>query len=409
MSRPWSHHPTQFIKLLTNDESVEIGHDVDSATTKVASHSYMHSPDIRITLLDTPGFEDSRDGVSDVDILQEITDFLGPSRFAISCCRDGRISKLSLSKLDGLLYLHRISDPRVGKVSRRNLQMFKRLCGDEALKHSIIVTTFWGGVSEEVGLRREEQLRADKTLFKALLENGAQVMRHDSELKSARDIMEHIVDMVPVNLQIQDELSSGTALRDTAAGQMVMENIREMLEKHQKELEDLREEMREAAEKNNQALMNEIEEERKTVEEAMRKNQDNYIKLELQAKQTEDELERIRTEYLNLRKELEDIMNRSDELTSKLNNQDLAPKEKDQLKEQLSQLMKRFQELQTEATKYAKGTRGVFWRFAAGYAEQMDGMCKSGAASAGLPGACLAAGFGVFVAPVVGIKCAIFG
>jgi hypothetical protein len=67
----------QLIKLLTDDPSVIIGHGVDSQTSVVATHSFMYRPDVRVTFVDTPGFEDSREGVSDVDILQQIVDFLG--------------------------------------------------------------------------------------------------------------------------------------------------------------------------------------------------------------------------------------------------------------------------------------------------------------------------------------------
>jgi hypothetical protein len=283
MSLPSSNRLTQFIKLLTEDASVTIGDSLNSETSKVAAHSYMHTQDVRITLIDTPGFDDSRDGVSDVDILQQITKFLGTSKSAAPCHID-YTPNLCLRKLNGLLYLHRISDPRVGKVARRNLRMFKSLCGDKALKHSAIVTTFWSSISERDGLRREQELCADETLFKPFLDNGAQVMRHDSELESAKKIMEHVAGLSQVVLQVQTELSHGTALKDTLAGQVLLEHLKELREKHKKEIEDLKAEMKDAAKKKDKKLKAELAEERKKMAASMTKNQEDINELELKAK-----------------------------------------------------------------------------------------------------------------------------
>jgi hypothetical protein len=271
-----------------------------SETSEVATHSYMHTSNVRVMLVDTPGFEDSREGVSDVDILQQIVEFLGSRGSATPCHRNDDISDSRLRKLSGLLYLHRISDPRVGKVARRNLRMFKKLCGDKALKHSVIVTTFWGSVSERDGLRRERELCADETLFKALLENGARVMRHNFKTRSAMDIMEHVVGMPPVVLQVQTELSSGLALKDTAAGQDMSEHIRELQQKYQRELKDLRSELEKAAKDGNRALMAELTTERSRLEKMMKKNQRERDKLERDARNMENKLTKARAKFHTL-------------------------------------------------------------------------------------------------------------
>jgi DNA anti-recombination protein RmuC len=167
----------------------------------------------------------------------------------------------------------------VNKVARRNLRMFGALCGNDGLKHSVIVTTFWDSVTEEVGSRREKELRDDATLFKALLDNGAQTMRHDSQVESAKKIMEHVVCLPQVVLQVQDELSRGIALKDTGAGRVMEEQIRELQEGHRKRMEELRREMEDAAEEKNQALLAELAEERKEAAAAVKKNQAEIDKL----------------------------------------------------------------------------------------------------------------------------------
>jgi predicted RNA-binding protein with RPS1 domain len=172
--------------------------------------------------------------------------------------------------------------------------MFKQLCGDKALKHSIIVTTFWSNVEERDGLRREQELCADETLFKAFLDNGAQITRHDSGLVSAKEIMGDFIGMPRVVLQVQDELSRGIALKDTAAGQVVMEQIRQLQEKHRREMDDLREEMKEAAKRKNRDLMAELTRERDRVEKMMKKNQDKLDQPEPQAEEQVHKLSGVR-------------------------------------------------------------------------------------------------------------------
>ncbi len=69
-----------------------------------------------ITLVDTPGFDDSER--SDTEILTLIADWL----------QDSFEDRIFLS---GIIYLHRISDIRMSGSSIKNLRMFRKLCGTE--------------------------------------------------------------------------------------------------------------------------------------------------------------------------------------------------------------------------------------------------------------------------------------
>ena len=67
----------QFINLLTNDHNIRIGHGLESQTFDVNTSFYFDKEaGLSVTLVDTPGFDDSRDGVTDTDILGKIADFL---------------------------------------------------------------------------------------------------------------------------------------------------------------------------------------------------------------------------------------------------------------------------------------------------------------------------------------------
>ena len=84
----------------------------------------MYNPGIRIHLIDTPGFDDTE--LKETDILRKIAAWLG----------DAYDSEIRLS---GLVYLHRISDPRMPGSAKRNLHMFQRLCGPQCLQGVVLV------------------------------------------------------------------------------------------------------------------------------------------------------------------------------------------------------------------------------------------------------------------------------
>lgn len=67
----------QFIDLFTDDNRIHIGHDPESETSDIQTARYVdektgHS----VMLIDTPGLDDSREGVTDTDILEKIMRFL---------------------------------------------------------------------------------------------------------------------------------------------------------------------------------------------------------------------------------------------------------------------------------------------------------------------------------------------
>ena len=67
----------QFINLLTGKTSVVIGVSLESETADVDAIRFVDGATGRkVTIVDTPGFDDSRQGVTDTDILKKIADFL---------------------------------------------------------------------------------------------------------------------------------------------------------------------------------------------------------------------------------------------------------------------------------------------------------------------------------------------
>ncbi|KAL2681292.1 hypothetical protein Neosp_008903 [[Neocosmospora] mangrovei] len=196
------------------------------------------SPFANVYLVDTPGFDDT--SRKDTDILKEIASWLTETY-------QERI------KLRGILYLHRISDNRMGGCARKNLVMFKRLCGSEGIKSVTFVTTHWEQVNYQEGELREEQLWKTRDFWGFFVERGAQVIRHYNNPASALHIVQQFVpgftERPPeeVNLAIQTEMvDSGKDLDQTAAGQELQGEIEKERERMQHEMSELDREMREA-------------------------------------------------------------------------------------------------------------------------------------------------------------------
>jgi hypothetical protein len=147
--------------------------------------------------------------------------------------------------LAGVIYIHRISDNRMGGISTRNFRMFRKLCGDDTLKNVILMTNMWGEVSEEVGATREAQLSQDDMFFKPALQNGAKLLRHYNTPESAKNILKCIISNHPEALRIQRELvEEKKAISETGAGEILNEELRNLAEKHKEDMKTLEEDMR---------------------------------------------------------------------------------------------------------------------------------------------------------------------
>ena len=146
--------------------------------------------------------------------------------------------------MNGILYFHRISDVRVGGTSKRNFTMFKKLCGENAFNNVAIVTTRWDKETEDIANKRLEELKTKPQLFKTVINGGAEIFRHDHHSKeSGRRIIRHLINKAPKALLIQREMAEGKDVLETSAGQELQREIIEQVEKHQKEIIELLEEM----------------------------------------------------------------------------------------------------------------------------------------------------------------------
>jgi len=136
--------------------------------------------------------------------------------------------------IGGVIYLEDISQTRLHSSSRRNVEIFRRLCGSEALSGVVLATTKWGKYlhNQEAALRREEQLR--KTLWEDLIAAGASVRRFKDTAESAWKIVHEILYKAENtnnvgNLQIQGEVVDRLRrLPETEAGKFLRVKVKEL-------------------------------------------------------------------------------------------------------------------------------------------------------------------------------------
>lgn len=231
-----------FISLLSDQaDEIEIGHGLQSCTTKVGVY-YFKYRGVRIFLVDTPGFDDTTR--SDSEVLKDIAFWL-----AAAYTKE--------TQLAGIIYLHRISDPRMQGSALRNLRMFKQLCGTNNLNSVILATTHWRNaenvsISESVGQARTKELMETRDFWGGMVERGSKVVKHDGSKESALRIVSDLTRReIRVILDIQRQLiDQKRDLNDTDAAQALQSELLAERKMFEAKLSGLREDMKEAIKEN---------------------------------------------------------------------------------------------------------------------------------------------------------------
>jgi hypothetical protein len=205
---------SSFIRLVTGDNSIKIGEGLQSgrllsiycnldnansddmaATTNVAAYRFAFGG-YNFVLVDTPGFDDTVD--RDEIIVKSISEWLAESYIA------GQ-------KLNGILYMHRIIDPRMQGTVLRNFKMFRSLCGKSFYKQVILGTTFWSTLRRTPADEATGQMRLDKLIstpeyWGEMVRSGSQVTKISDDRQEASQLLLKFVAMEHSMLQVQDEM-----------------------------------------------------------------------------------------------------------------------------------------------------------------------------------------------------------
>lgn len=222
-------------------------------------------------MIDTPGFDDT--AKNDTEVLREIASWLTESF-------------KSKILLHGIIYLHRISDVRMQGSAKKYMLMFKKLCGDYALRKVILATTMWDIVPSAVAQAREKELVDTPEFWGYMVSKGSRLCRHDNTLARAREIVQLLTtggdrSRPTIVLDLQEQMvTQARPLQETAAGIELEAELARERKRFEKELEEAREMIEEAiAVRDSEA------------EEAMREIRNDYT----------NKIEKLKSEHKKLR------------------------------------------------------------------------------------------------------------
>lgn len=189
-------------------------------------------------------------------------------------------------KLSGIIYMHRITDSRMGGIARKNFSMFRKLCGDKTLKNVMLVTNMWGEVDPALGATREVELQTDDLLYKNVLDLGARMRRHENTKESALEIIQEIINNHPEALRIQTELVlEKKDITQTDACMEIDRRILELERRHQKEMDEVKETFERAMRERDEDTKKEMEELKQTLEAKMKEVEDKRVRLSQEYKE----------------------------------------------------------------------------------------------------------------------------
>jgi hypothetical protein len=148
-----------------------------------------------------------------------------------------------------MVYLHRITDPRMSGSAQKTLEIFKLLTGFTAMPIVRLVTTRWNevdmlGPDVEKAYRLEDQLRGTDKFWGGMIRDGAVTLRHYGDARSAQaviaSLLENKVEPLPKLAIVREMLDEKRTLPDTAAGRFLDRDNDELRRHYEKEMEKLK-------------------------------------------------------------------------------------------------------------------------------------------------------------------------
>jgi hypothetical protein len=261
-----------------SEKEVSIGHNLQACTQEVGVF-LCKLKNFNIFLVDTPGFDDT--DRSDTEVLREIASWL-------------TTSYSNSIKLHGIIYLHRITDPRMQGSGMRNLHMFKKLCGDKNLSNVIMATCQWERVLEADGAERERQLKETPHFWGYMIDRGSQMHRHYNTRESALHLIESLVDgnasrpkiVLDIQTQMVDE---GKDLASTGAGQAVDDAISKERQRFAKEIAESQADIREALASRDRDTASILEQHQKEMNERVQTLDNEHAALQVSLERLQEE------------------------------------------------------------------------------------------------------------------------
>ena len=180
-------------------------------------------------------------------------------------------------KLSGVIYTHRITDNRMSGSVCKNLDMFGRLCGDNAAERVRLVTTMWDKVKDRnTAENRVKQL--EDNFWKPLIDEGARHQKFENTPQSAWNIIRNATGD-PEALLLQEELvDAERRLNETTAGKALYSQFQRLLQEQKDTIKQLSDE---AKVQQDPVLVKELEAEYKKIEAQLQKTWEEVEKLKI--------------------------------------------------------------------------------------------------------------------------------
>ena len=217
----------------------------------------------KVLMIDTPGFDDTER--TDSEILTEIAQLLS-AQYQLGV------------ELKGVIYIHRITDVRYSRSAIKTFEVFKKICGERALKNVLLITSRWSEVKQSTGSDREKQLK-DK-FWAYMLQRGSNMSRFHGDRDSAISLVSQLLCKETVVLELQKELvDDGKRLDETVAGSYVSDNLEKLKEKYEEELSAL-EKLKQELLDNDRAMRRQIQRDWELEQTRLRQAQEQQVSLQ---------------------------------------------------------------------------------------------------------------------------------
>ena len=147
----------------------------------------------------------------------------------------------------------------------RNLRMFGELCGDQAMKKVVLVTTMWDKAQRDTGVFTDREKYLFENYWKTMIGYGASTARFLNSADSAWDIIGAILKQHETEvLLLQEEIVDlKRALNETQAGMTLYSDLQSLLAEQRDTVRSLAEQAREQS---NPYLAQELEAELKRIQ-----------------------------------------------------------------------------------------------------------------------------------------------
>lgn len=194
--------------------------------TQVISLSQLKLDGKTVTLIDTPGFDDTYR--TDADILNLIANYLAES-YAHGVL------------LSGIILCQPIDDNRFRGSEKDRTRLFEEVCGENAFGNVILNTTMWGNVQGTIGHDRVRERVKNWGFWGKMVDKGAIVAKCDNTPEGARNIIKMLLGKREVALKMQVELKeNGGDIPGTSAGKQLHATLEGVTSKLIDEIRQLR-------------------------------------------------------------------------------------------------------------------------------------------------------------------------